>query len=151
MNEADQGRHAGAAALLSSSLRMAQGGGSAPPRHLTLGVLARSLMLCGQTAEALASAEASIDRAQQLRWNAFLPWPQALRAECLGRQGRWQQARTQAEHAFALGCELGDPCWEGMAARVLSQTAQQGGDAASAWQWIVDARPRSDRVPDPYV
>lgn len=151
MNEADQGRHGAAVDLLTRSVRIADQNDRPRQGVWSLGVLARSLMLSGRTAEAVAAAEASIDRSQQLRWNAFLPWPQSLRAECLARQGRWQQARTQAEHAFALGCELGDPCWEGMAARVLSLTAHQGGDAPSAWQWIVDARRRSDRVSDRYV
>ncbi|MET3806435.1 DNA-binding SARP family transcriptional activator [Nakamurella sp. UYEF19] len=151
MNEADQGRHFSAVRLLTRSVRIADTADRHRQGIWSLGVLARSLMLSGRTPEAVAAAEASIERAQQLRWNAFLPWPEALRAECLGHQGEWQKARTQAEHAFALGCELGDPCWEGMAARVLSITAQQSGDAASAWEWIVDARRRSDRVPDRYV
>lgn len=151
MNEADQGRHTAAVGLLTSSVRIADNADRHRQGVWSLGVLARSLMLSGRTAEATVAAEASIDRSQHLRWNAFLPWPQAIRAECLHRQGRWQQARTQAEHAFALGCELGDPCWEGMAARVLSLTAHQSGDTESAWQWIVDARRRSDRVSDRYV
>jgi hypothetical protein len=37
--------------------------------------------------------------------------------QCLAQAGRWEQAIEEAEHAFALACELGDPCWEGMAAR----------------------------------
>src|SRR5207244_2428148 len=56
-----------------------------------------------------------------------------------------------AEEAFALGCELGDPCWEGMAARALSLVAAHDGDVAAAWGWTVDARDRCDRVPDRYV
>jgi len=151
MNEADQGRHTAAVGLLTSSVRIADDANRHRQGIWSLGVLARSLMLSGRTAEATVAAEASIDRSQQLRWNAFLPWPQAIRAECLQRQGRWRQARTQAEHAFALGCELGDPCWEGMAARVLSLTAQQSGDTESAWQWILDARRRSEQVSDRYV
>jgi hypothetical protein len=85
------------------------------------------------------------------RWNAFLPWPQVLRAQCLAKAGRWTEAGAEAEHAFALACELGDPCWEGMAARLLGLVALNAGDSAAAQTWFVDARRRCDRVSDRYV
>jgi hypothetical protein len=149
MNEADQGRHHAAASLLTRSVDLLNP--SARQRTWSLGVLARSLLLSGETAAGLAAAEASIRGAQQQRWNAFLPWPQAIRAEILMMQGRWQEGADDAEQAFALGCELGDPCWEGMAARVLSKAASSTGRDDTAWQWILDARRRCDRVTDRYV
>ena len=85
------------------------------------------------------------------RWNAFLPWPQVLHAQCLVQAGRWDEASEEAEHAFALACELGDPCWEGMAARVLGMLAVHAGDLGAAQVWLADARRRCDRVPDRYV
>lgn len=61
------------------------------------------------------------------------------------------EARADAEQSFALGCELGDPCWEGMSARMLAVLAWHSGDRDAAWAWILDARRRSDRVTDRYV
>jgi len=100
---------------------------------------------------AAAAAEHSIDICDQERWNAFVPWPQALRAHCLAATGRRSEARDDAESAFALACQLGDPCWEGMAGRALALLALHAGDAGAAGKWITDARRRCDRLPDRYV
>lgn len=80
-----------------------------------------------------------------------MPWPQALRAHCLATAGRCDEARDDAENAFALACQLGDPCWEGMAGRALALLAPHAGDQAAADEWITDARRRCDRLPDRYV
>jgi hypothetical protein len=115
------------------------------------GVLARSLLLAGQLPQAQQAAEHSMAVARRERWNAFLPWPQVLHAECLAQAGRWDEASEETEHAFALACELGDPCWEGMAARALGLQALHAGDLSAAQTWLADARRRCDRVPDRYV
>jgi hypothetical protein len=85
------------------------------------------------------------------RWNAFVPWPQAIRAHCLVAAGRGDEARDVAEDAFALACQLGDPCWEGMAGRALALLALHAGDPEAAAAWITEARRRSDRFSDRYV
>jgi tetratricopeptide (TPR) repeat protein len=151
MNEADRGRHGVATALLTKSAALAVEADRPRQRVWSLGVLSRSLLLSGQLDQAHAAAESSLSGAQSQRWNAFVPWPQALRAECLAVADRWEEARDDAERAFALGCELGDPCWEGMAGRALSLVASHDGDHATAWSWILDARRRCDRVTDRYV
>jgi hypothetical protein len=74
-----------------------------------------------------------------------------LHAECLATAGHSEEARDEAEQAFALACQLGDPCWEGMAGRVLAMIAMRDGDEATAAKWIIDARRRCDRLPDRYV
>jgi tetratricopeptide (TPR) repeat protein len=151
MNEADRGRHGTAAALLAESAETARQAGRARQEAWSQGVLARSLLLAGQVQAAGAAAERSIEVAQGERWNAFLPWPQVLRAQCLAEAGRWDEAGEDAEHAFALACELGDPCWEGMAGRALGLLAMHAGDLPGAQSWLADARRRCDRVPDRYV
>jgi hypothetical protein len=65
--------------------------------------------------------------------------------------GLWREARRDAEESFALACELGDPCWEGMAARALGEVAALTGRYDPAWEWLADARQRRDRVSDRYV
>jgi DNA-binding SARP family transcriptional activator len=151
MNKADRGRHTAAAALLAESAETARRAGRARQEAWSEGVLARSLLLAGQVQQARAAAERSIAVAQRERWNAFLPWPQVLRAQCLAEAGRRDEAGEEAEHAFALACELGDPCWEGMAGRALGLLALNAGDPAAAGAWLADARHRCDRVPDRYV
>jgi len=151
MNEADQGHHDSAAGLLAQSAQTAASAGSGRQEAWSTGVMARSLLLAGQVEEAQAAAERSIDICDRERWNAFVPWPQALRAHCLAAAGHCGEAREDAEAAFALACQLGDPCWEGMAGRALALLALHAGDGAAAAEWIIDARRRCDRLPDRYV
>jgi DNA-binding SARP family transcriptional activator len=151
MNEADRGRHLTAAALLTESAETARSAGRHRQQAWSLGVLARSLLLSGNVEHARKAAEASIEVAQQERWNAYLPWPQVLRAQTIAEFGDWDAARESAEHAFALACELGDPCWEGMAGRALGLFELHAGDHAAAHTWIADAQRRCDRVPDRYM
>lgn len=151
MNEADQGRHEVAVQLLDCSARTAATAGSNRQEAWSTGVMARSLLLAGELSRARAAAERSIEICERERWNAFLPWPQALRAHCLAAGGDWSDARDDAEQSYALACQLGDPCWEGMAGRALALLALHEGDAGAASEWIVDARRRCDRLPDRYV
>jgi tetratricopeptide (TPR) repeat protein len=151
MNEADQGRHDVAISLLAESARAAAAARSRQQEAWSTGVVARSLLLAGQLERAGAAADSSIGLCQQDRWNAFLPWPQALRAHCLAAGGRWEETWDEAEQAFALARQLGDPCWEGMAGRALALVALHAGDSAQATEWITDAGRRCNRVPDRYV
>jgi tetratricopeptide (TPR) repeat protein len=151
MNEADQGRHLVAAELLAESVRLAGRTGRTRQEAWSAGVLARSLLLAGEVDRALDAAQRSVELCERDRWNAFLPLPQALRAHCRAAVSEWDDAHRDAEQAFALACQLGDPCWEGMAGRALALVADQAGDGAGARDWIVDARRRCDRVPDRYL
>lgn len=151
MNEADQGRHESAARILAESAQTAASAGSRRQEAWSAGVMARSLLLGGQVEEAQAAAERSIGICEADRWNAFLPWPQALRAHCLAAAGHYDDARDDAEKAFALASQLGDPCWEGMAGRALALLCLQAGDPAAAVDWITDARRRCNRFADRYV
>jgi hypothetical protein len=128
MNEADQGQHDRAVKLLRSSAQLAATAGSIRQEAWSLGILARSLLLGGDLGAARAAAERSMEICDRERWNAFRPWPQALRAHCLAAAGDTRDARDDAEDAYALACELGDPCWEGMAGRALALLALHAGN-----------------------
>ncbi len=151
MNEADLGHHDTASALLAASAQAAGRAGGVRQEAWSAGVMARSLLLAGHLDQARDAVERSIELCERDRWNAFLPWPQALRAHCLIEAGRQDQAIDDAEQAFALACQLGDPCWEGMTGRALALLAMHAGDPAAAQRWIADARRRCDRVADRYV
>ncbi len=150
MNRADRGRHLEAVDLLTESIEAARKAGRARQEAWSQGVLARSLLLSGQLVLAQEAAELSIATSRD-RWNAFLPWAQVWHAHPLGEADRWDEVGEEAEHAFALACELGDPCWEGMAARILGLLALHAGSLGSAQAWLAEARRRCDRVPDRYV
>ena len=66
------------------------------------------------------------------------------------RAGRLAAAGERFEHAYALACQLGDPCWEGMAARGLGLLRATVGDHAKPTAWPEEAYVRCTRVSDRY-
>jgi DNA-binding SARP family transcriptional activator len=86
-----------------------------------------------------------------LRWIAFRPWPLALLAETELKTGRdADDVRPLIEEAFTLGCQIADPCWEGMAARVMAQAEVSSGNFTGALSWLSEANKRCLRETDTY-
>jgi hypothetical protein len=81
---------------------------------------------------------------------AFLPWPQAIRAELDLLAGDLATAADGFERSWTMASQLADPCWEGMAARGLGLLYGQRGDHAAAMRWFDTGVTRCDRVPDRY-
>jgi DNA-binding SARP family transcriptional activator len=108
--------------------------------HLLLGGLERAGVLLDR----------SLACARGERWTAFEPWPESLRGDVDLALGHVDAAEERYEHAFALGCQVGDPCWEGVAARGLGAVAAARGQVDEAITWFLDARQRSVRLPDGY-
>ncbi len=113
-------------------------------------MLGRALLLQGNLKEAARVLDKSIGISRPI-WTAFLPWPQSLRAEVDMLLGNIDAAAERFEHAFALGCQLGDPCWEGIAGRGMGRVAIFRGESARAVEILVDAIARSTRLPDGYL
>lgn len=122
------------------------------PRQLayTLSMHGRVLLLHGDADAAATVLDRSVLLAQQAS-TALLPWPQALRAEVDLVRGDLAAAQDRFEHAFALGCQLGDPCWEGIAARGLGLVARHRGEPARAVELLADSVARCVRLPDAYL
>jgi hypothetical protein len=81
---------------------------------------------------------------------AFLPFPQTLRAELDLHAGDPGLAADGLERAWALACQVDDPCWEGMAARGLALLSTGRGDHPAADMWFAEADRRCRRVTDRY-
>jgi tetratricopeptide (TPR) repeat protein len=110
----------------------------------------RALVLTGDLDGAAIVLERCIGQARRM-WTAFLPWPQSFRAEVDFLRGRIDEAADRFENAFALGCQLADPCWEGIAGRGLGLVAAARGDAQGATAILLDTLSRCGRLPDGYV
>ena len=136
--------------MLRQAIRQAEALGDKKQQAYALSMLGRALLLNGSLSQATFVLDASIAMAQQL-WTAFLPWPQSLRAEVDMVNGKVDAAGERFEHAFALGCQLGDPCWEGIAGRGLGCIARSRGDMTNAIEILLDAIARSTRLPDGYL
>lgn len=120
-------------------------------RSYALAMLGRVHLLRGDHDEAARLLDASYDLALRQGWTSFLPWPEGLRASVDLARGELETAEERLEHAFALGCQVGDPCWEGLSARGLGLLAAARADVARAVHLLQDARTRCTRLPDSYL
>jgi hypothetical protein len=113
-------------------------------------MMGRAHLLRGEHSQATAALTRSLDLVHEQRWIAFLPWPQTLRAELDLRAGRFDTAADEFERAWVLACQIGDPCWEGMAARGLALLHTERGDHLAAAGWLGEAATRCSRETDRY-
>jgi tetratricopeptide (TPR) repeat protein len=147
-DRADYGRAAG---LLGEGI--ARSRAVAEPRREAYGLamLGRLHLLRGDLEQAASTLDASIAVTERDHWLAFLPWPQAMRGQVRLAMGDAAGAAALLRQAFARACQLGDPCWEGMAAHGLALLAEAGGEPDRAFAVLADARVRCRRHADPYV
>jgi hypothetical protein len=150
MSASDTGDYPTAFGHLRDSVEQARRGGDSRQQAWSLSILARAHLLRDERSQATVAIEESLELVRAERWMAFLPWPEALKAELDLRSGRVDLAADQFEHAWALARHLDDPCWEGMAARGLGLLNAARGDPAKATAWLSEARTRCNRTTDRY-
>ena len=146
----DTAHYAAALGALHDAETLAQEAGDARQLAYVLAMRGRALLLRSDFDAAADALDRSLELAQQ-GWAAFVPWPLALRADIDLARGEIGAAAERLEHAFALGCQLGDPCWEGIAGRGLGRVAIARGQAQRAAGILVDAVARGARLPDAYL
>jgi hypothetical protein len=147
----DRAHYGVAIGLLWESVATARRCGDIRQAAWSLAILGRALLLCGQWPEAVEVLDDSLALVGAEGWVAFRPFPEALRAEVALRRGDPDRAIALLDHAFALGCRIGDPCWEAMAARARGLVHEAAGERVPALAWLRDAAVRAVRVADPYV
>jgi DNA-binding SARP family transcriptional activator len=147
----DRAHYGAAIALLEESAGAAGRCGDRRQRAWSLAILGRALLLRGQLPDSVEMLDESLALADEEGWVAFQPFPEALRAEAALLQGDRDHATTLLRHAFPLGCRLGDPCWEAIAARARGLVHEAAGERREALAWLGDAVNRAARVPDHYV
>jgi DNA-binding SARP family transcriptional activator len=147
----DRAHYGAAISLLSASVDTARRCGDLRQAAWSLAILARALLLRGELAEAAEVLDDSLALVQEEGWVAFQPLPEALRAEVALRQDERERAAALLDHAFVLGCRLGDPCWEALAARAQGLLHEAAGERGKALARLRDAVDRAVRVADPYA
>lgn len=147
----DQGEYAMALGLLDGGVQLSREVGDARRTAYGLAMIGRAHLLRRDLDSAADRLDEALALASHDHWLSFLPWPQALRGEVLLARGEVSEAAEYLEQAFARACRLGDPCWEGVAARGLALVADASGDPMTAFRILQDARRRADRLADPYV
>ena len=149
--ESDRASYRRAAGLLEQAVALSRAAGQPRRQAYALSMLGRISLFRGALDAAAGQLDASIKLAEHDHWLAFLPWPQALRGEVQLARADPAGAAELLQHAFARACQLGDPCWEGMAARGLALVAEAMGDTERAFALLADAQVRCHRLADPYL
>ena len=147
----DRAHYEAAIALLNESVALAEIAGDRRQQAWSLATLGRAQLLRGQLREAGEALDRSLELIADEGWLALQPLPESLRAEVALREGVPAEAVSLARHAFGLGCELGDPCWEGLGARVNGLIHRSLGEHDLALECLRDAVVRSGRVVDAYA
>jgi DNA-binding SARP family transcriptional activator len=136
---------------LQRSLALAEEVGAGKQIAFTSAFLARARLLTGDVDEARTSALRAKRTAEQEGWTSFVAWPESFVGDCLLAEGDVEGAGDAYEHAFALGCQIGDPCWEGVGARGIGLVKERRGLVDEAIDWLDDARTRCVRNADAYM
>ncbi|MDQ3985335.1 MAG: SARP family transcriptional regulator [Actinomycetota bacterium] len=148
---ADTGDYPGARGSLASAVESAGRAGDSHAGAFARTLLGRLHLLCGEPTEARRALDGALELARAESWTSFIPFPESLRAEVDLMTGDVTTAAERFEHAFALGCQLGDPCWESIAARGLGLVAAAQGDMTRALELLDEAPRRCRRLPDSYL
>ena len=150
MNSSDRSDYALAFEQLHASVELAARCGDRRQQAWSLSLVGRAHLLRSEYSQAEATLAETLDLVRQERWIAFQPWPQALAAELDLYAGKLDTAMDGFEEAWALSCQLGDPCWEGMAGRGLALLNARRGDYSAAKKWLDVALTRASTEPDRY-
>lgn len=149
--ESDRSNYGRALSLLEEGIELARSSDDRRRESYALAMVGRVHLLRNELDQAAEQLDAALQLGETDRWLAFLPWPQALRGEVQLKRGDRSGAEELLEQAFARACQLGDPCWEGAAARGLALVADAAGEPDHAFALLADARTRCNRLADPYV
>jgi len=147
----DVGDYPAAGELLRSAVERARALPSGQPLAHALTMLGRYHLLRGEIEDALHLLDQALGEVEARGMTAFLPWPESFRGELDLLLGDLDAAEGRFEHAFALGCQVGDPCWESIALRGLGVVSAARGDAARALELLAEAPRLCRRLPDTYL
>jgi DNA-binding SARP family transcriptional activator len=149
--ESDRANYPQALDLLERGVDLSRAAGEPRREAYSLSMLGRISLLRGDLGLAGEQLRASAELAERDHWLSFLPWPQAMIGSVALACGDPDGANRVLQQAFARACQLGDPCWEGMAALGLARVADATGQTGRAFEVLADARWRCNRLTDPYV
>ena len=151
MSASDRGDYPRAIDLLQRSIEAAIRCGDCRQQAWSLSILGRAHLLPWRLLTAPKWPSHRLHRiGQHERWLAFLPWPQALWPSSIYYTRRLRPDNLALEQSWTLACQLGDPCWEAMTARMLGRVSARNGDLPSAMTWLEEALRRCGSVTDQY-
>jgi DNA-binding SARP family transcriptional activator len=147
----DTGDYATAGSLLRSSVERSRRTDAAHLQAFALSMLGRYHLARGDVESARDTFDDALALVELRGLTAFRPWPEAFRGEIDLIGGEVATARERFEHAFAVGREVGDPCWESIAMRGLGLVAVAEGDVKRGMEHLLEAPRLCRRLPDTYL
>jgi len=146
----DSAHYPEAITTLQRSIDFAREADAAKQAAWSLSLLGRAHLLRGDYELAAAALDESVELVRAEAWTAFLPWPAALHAELQLLDGHVERAAEGFDHAFALACQIDDPCWQGLAGRGVGLIEVVRSSASTGIDRLQDARARCSGLPDSY-
>jgi DNA-binding SARP family transcriptional activator len=147
----DEGRTVEAVAALADAASVGRDADTPHVEGWARALLGRVHLLRGETDEAAHQLDTALRICRATGWMSFIPLPQALRAEVHLLRDEIDEATAMAEAAFAMGCQIGDPCWEGLGARAIGMIHFSSGREGAGLTWLEDATDRCVRTADAYL
>ena len=147
----DTGDYAAAGELLRSGVERARRLPSGQPLAQALTLLGRYHLLRGEIEDAVHVLDQALAEVDARGMTAFVSWPESSRGEIELALGDVDAAEARFEHAFALGCQVGDACWESIGLRGLGLVAAARGDVPRALDLLLEAPRLCRRLPDTYL
>lgn len=134
------------------SLEHARSAGNRRREIWSLGLGGWGLLAADRLEEADSWLGDCLTLVDEQRWISFRPWPVAVLSESRTRQqAPARELRPRLEEAFALSCQMNDPCWEGAVARALALTYAAEDALPQAMEWLGEAGRRCARDTDVYA
>lgn len=151
-NLVDWGRESEGLEHYRLSLEYARSVGNRRREIWALGLGAWGLLAGDRLKDADIWLENCLALVDEQRWVSFRPWPVAVLGQSKLRQNHPPESlRQNLEEAYALSCQVADPCWEAAVARTLALTHAAARDFSSAATWLGEARKRCFRNTDGYA
>jgi DNA-binding SARP family transcriptional activator len=147
----DVGDYANATRLLLSATTRSEGLQSPEALGYALTMHAKLHVLRNELDEAAILLDRALELVDARGLNSFRSWPESFRAEIDLRHGHVDAAADAFEHAYALGCEIGDPCWESIGTRGRGLVAVERGEVERGLELLVEAPRLCRRLPDTYL
>jgi DNA-binding SARP family transcriptional activator len=147
----DTGDYAAAGELLRSGVERSRELPAGQPLAQALTMLGRYHLFRRELEDAAHVLDEALHVVESHGLTAFVSWPESFRAELDLALGDVDAAEARLEHAYALGCEVGDACWESIGLRGLGLVAEARGDVPRALELLVQAPKQCRRLPDTYL
>lgn len=150
-SESDVARYTAAAGWLGKAVAWSEAVGDEAAGAFAHAFQGRLGLLLMDLATAADHLKQSIELARSSGWTSFVPFPMSLQAEVTLMSGQVDSAEETFDHAYALSCQLGDPCWESLGARGLGLVAAERDDLDTALARLDEAPRLCRRFPDSYL